>query len=98
MENDIGFRCTPTNNSILSLSFENVECFDLSRYLTMGSLKSNAEDFRCSNRKVDGYNHYELQLLYENDQEAFFKKIEQPEALHYLTMDVFTLEELFNKT
>lgn len=58
-------RCTPVNNSILSLSFNNVKCFDLSRYLAVGSLKSNAESFGCRNKKVEGYNHFELQILFE---------------------------------
>lgn len=93
----IGFHCTPTNNGILSLTFKNITCFDLSRYL-IGSLAQNAKDFKTKNQKVEGYNHYVIQKLYENDEPAFWDKISSDEAHNYLTQDVKTLGDLFNET
>lgn len=69
----------------------------MSRYLTK-SLSENAKDFACKNRKVEGYNHYEIQKLYEEEgYDKLLELVTKPEAIEYLTMDVKVLEELFNK-
>lgn len=97
MEVGINFHCIPVDNGILSLEFKNIKCFDLNRFL-LGSLANNAEKFKCENQKVAGYNHYEIQLLYEQENiKAFYKKVNSAEGINYLTMDVKVLEELFNK-
>lgn len=69
----------------------------MSRYLT-GSLCKNAKSFGCLNQKVDGYNHYAIQKLYEEKgYDGLFELVKKPEAINYLTMDIKVLEELFNK-
>jgi hypothetical protein len=92
------FDCIPTHNSILSLRFGNIRCFDLNRYLT-GSLAQNAKDFKCVNQKVEGYSHLEIQKLFEaKGDEELFKFVSSAKAIEYVTKDVLVLEELFNKT
>lgn len=53
-------------NSVISLQVGGfITCWDLSRFLVGASLKTLCDNFKTDIKKVDGYNHYEIQKRFE---------------------------------
>jgi hypothetical protein len=49
--------CIFSNKSIIGLTFSYGKCWDLRKYLTMGSLADNCKAFDSYPKKVEGFDH-----------------------------------------
>ena len=103
LEMDIVDQIRFAGNSILEMRLKGHKVWDLCRYLSC-SLKKACDDFKTEPRKLEGYDHSEIQARYMSwsEGERDYRFIEEmrvdPLLASYNKTDVAALKSLYDKT